>query len=435
MFACQDNDHEPGGADLSNAPDLGVMQDQGMDMSAPPGDMMARTDLDTTPTDAEQDLPASPGCSPDDIEACRYIPTMRYDPGSGLQNAMTFSYEDVTGAQREVPFDIRLPVDYDGAAPLIIWSHGGSGGKSNPLIIAKEWGSVFTRAGFAFITIAHDRQVDTQPLQCESIGVQTCQRACTGEMDCQNTPIGDGRCLPQLGLCQFYKPLNWDRPHDVKALLDYLESDEGMAPMIRERIDVAKVIYAGHSAGAGATMMVAGVGRSYAEVFEQIGDNRPLGFMSFSPQPPGDDGFTTENYAGEDCPDGQAFCLTRPHLVVTGVGDGNVADDEPPKGEGRREAFRALKPSGNKTLYYITEEAARHTTFEHTLDACERFSRNNNLNPDLYPERCSDYHMWMDSIALAFADAVLREDERAAAYLASDDAVTLSGGVAEMERR
>ena len=91
----------------------------------------------------------------------------------------------------------------------------------------------------------------------------------------------------------------------------------------------------------------------------QVHDERPIAFISGSPQGPGDDGFIVDSFNGAGCReiDPAAACLTRPMLILTGAGDdagGHIA-------ENRRVGFDLL-PDGDKCLFWIDEEAARHPT-------------------------------------------------------------------------
>ena len=86
---------------------------------------------------------------------------------------------------------------------------------------------------------------------------------------------------------------------------------------------------------------------------------------------------------------------------------------------------------GDKYRLWITEAAARHTSFNHEEQTCRDFLTTNGGNP----ARCAAYTAWVESAALAFADAQLRDRPEAHAWLASDNLTIASGGVAEWARR
>src|SRR5690606_12811547 len=99
--------------------------------------------------------------------------------------------------------------------------------------------------------------------------------------------------------------LNAERPFDLRSALDYLLEEWD------ERVDPERIAVGGHSAGAGATLMVAGAERSYEEQVARFADPRPRAFLAFSPQGPGTDGFSSGAWSE----------IQRPVLIGTGAGD------------------------------------------------------------------------------------------------------------------
>jgi hypothetical protein len=176
-------------------------------------------------------------------------------------------------------------------------------------------------------------------------------------------------------------------------------------------------------------MMVAGAGRQYGDETHVLLDERPIAFISASTQGSEDDGFIAQSYTGELCRMSDfepAYCLTRPHLVLTGAGDdtsGTTAED-------RRDAYTQV-PEGDKYLLWNTEEAARHTVFEFRPDSCESYDGPGAVDA----ARCQVYVRWLESAAIAFLDAYTRDDASAQAYLASDNLVTLSEGAANWQSK
>jgi hypothetical protein len=151
-----------------------------------------------------------------------------------------------------------------------------------------------------------------------------------------------------------------------------------------------------------------------------------MAFMSCSMQGPGVDGFVPASFDRANC-EGlvdateTASCLSRPHLMVTGLGDGDEG------GENRRLGFD-LAPEGDRWLSYITEAAGQHSTFNYETSGCASYANNQGLDATVYPARCGQYLLWMRSVALAFLDHVLAQRPEATAYLASDNPSVLSGG-------
>jgi predicted dienelactone hydrolase len=83
--------------------------------------------------------------------------------------------------------------------PVVIWSHGGAEGKRDPANSMAEWSTVSERAGYFSIAIAHARRDGASRNDlCTSIG-----------MDSET--------------CRLFAHLNWDRPHDIRTVLDELE--------------------------------------------------------------------------------------------------------------------------------------------------------------------------------------------------------------------
>ncbi|RZO61964.1 MAG: hypothetical protein EVA89_10275 [Sandaracinaceae bacterium] len=377
--------------------------------------------------DAAMDAAMREGCGADDLEACAFVPTERFDVGAMMTRQV--SYEDVTGETRVVQVEIRRPRGATEPTPVVLWSHGGASGKRDATTVGTGWGEVFVRAGYTFVAIAHTPR-DRAAFDALCVALDWTD-GCGGDacVDASECSAGGESGICVDGGCRYWKHLSWDRPHDVRAVLDHLEVAASAGMPLEGSIDLSRVIYAGHSAGAGATMMVAGATRQIAGEDMLLLDPRPVAFLSASPQGPGDDGFTEASLTGEACralATDPGLCLTRPHLTLTGVGD----DTSDHVAENRRLSFD-LAPSGDRHLLWIEEEAARHTTFEYGTEACERHVRDEGGDA----ARCEAYLVWLRSVAVAFAQAVARDDEVARAYLSSDDPERLAEGGASWEHR
>ncbi len=375
--------------------------------------------------DSGTDGGASGGCSADTVSACDYMSHTQAAFGRRVTQSVT--YTDVGGLPRTIELELRLPM---GAAdgPVVVWSHGGASGQSDAASVGVEWGEVFVRAGYVTVAIAHAprTRVEYDGLCAgldwgDACGGQDCAQMADCAIDGE-----PGICVD--GGCRFWKHLSWDRPHDLSATLDWLSTEATPGGRLDGIIDLDRLVYAGHSAGAGSTMMVAGATRLIAGADTLLTDPRPVAFISASPQGPGDDGFTEGSFTGDVCQTlaaDPAGCLARPHLILTGVGD-----DTDVVAENRRLAFD-LAPEGDRHLAWITEEAARHTTFNYGVDACERHQAGEGADP----ARCEAYRLWLRAVVLAFLDAHLRGDADAAAYLASDNPAVFSGGALSWEHR
>ncbi|MFT5586638.1 MAG: hypothetical protein ACI9VR_004237 [Cognaticolwellia sp.] len=374
-------------------------------------------------------------CDAADPVSCAYTPAQLYSLGGDATQMLT--YTDVTGSERTVRFELRRPAGAPEPAPLIVWSHGGSA-RDTAINVGRDWGEIFNGAGYVFIAIAHeDRGAEGSRDLCLALDLGDCELISCDKGDAcirgEGAEEEFGTCDsdPEFGgYCRYIKNLHWDRPNDFRAVLDWVE-EQASAGMLDGVVDPSRIAYAGHSAGAGSTMMVAGAARRYRDTSgdELLLDTRPVAFMSCSPQGPDDAGFTTTSFTRERCeelaaPDERASCFSRPHLTLTSVGDGG--EDA---GENRRLSFD-LAPTGDRYLGYITEPAAQHTTFNYETEGCEGYARDNGLGSE-FPARCNTYRLWIRSAALAFFDAKLRDDEVAKAYLESDNMTVLSGAALE----
>lgn len=307
-----------------------------------------------------------------------YVPTASFGPGGSSLHDIT--YTDLAGDPRTVRIEVRWPSGTEGPVPVVLWSHGSGDGRLNPLTVGVSWGRTFVQAGYAFVAIAHlprvvDDMTDERSALCAALGITTCAS---------------------------FKYLNWDRPHDVAAVLDFLDAQA--RGDWSGRFDLSRLAYCGHSAGGGAALMIAGATREFAGVPRRLADHRIRACISCSPQGPGEEDFTTTSFDSVD----------RPHLTLTGAGDdtnGSVA-------ENRRLPFE-LMPAGDKYRGWITEESARHTLYNAETQACEDFGET--------AARCEEMIGWLASVAVAFLDAYVRDDPAAAAYLRSEAPMRLGG--------
>jgi acetyl esterase/lipase len=375
-------------------------------------------------------------CGPSEPASCAYEPEQLYRPGGKM--ARDIVYTDITGKERTVRIELRVPMGAPEPSPVIVWSHGGSA-RNTAANVGVEWGEVFNRAGFVVIALAHEgRGAEATQALCVALNLGDCELvSCTqGEVCARGTAPDEefGTCeVDQAlggGYCRYIKNLHWDRPNDFREVLDWVEA-EAIGGMLDGVVDTSRIAYAGHSAGAGSTMMVAGAARPLRENAEDrlVMDTRPIAFLSCSPQGPDDAGFSTASFTRERCEElaaqeDRVGCLTRPHLVLTGLGDGG--DNA---GENRRLSFD-LAPVGERYMAYLTELAPQHTTFDYQTEGCERYARDKVLGSE-FPERCNTYRLWIQSAALAFFDATLRDNPDAQAYLEADNMSVLSGAALE----
>lgn len=370
------------------ARDVAAMTDSGVVLDAT--NSADATATDSGVVDARVADSGVAPCSATNPMACAYRPERLF----GAQPVLTqmLSYTDATGAMRTFEVAIRRPMGAPQPWPIVVWSHGGADGIVNAGGVGNEWSRVFNAGGYLFIGIAHaPRSEASRAALCAHVGI---------------TVAAD---------CARFKYLHWDRPNDVRRVLDWLD-EQSRGPMAGVA-DVRRLLYAGHSAGAGSVSMVAGASREYlAGMPRTQPDPRPRAFIGFSIEGPMDDGFTDASFAA----------ITRPHLSVTGAGD-RTAESDPAQ---RRRAFELMAPM-NKFRFWNTDVASLHATFDHSVGPCEDYQRMRGAPV----ARCEDFYLWMETTALAFADAYVRERPEAIAWLASDNLRTLSNAAVEWSRR
>lgn len=421
LFACADDPvkQQPSSptADMNIAADMA----QRADMASP-----ADQPADMPSADAGQDMSAS-ACSAQTPQQCRYSPVVDVEllPEAQRIFSRELTYQDVTGQPRRIRFEVRRPRAGASPAPVIIWSHGGSSGRDDPMNVGVEWGEVFNRAGYMSVHIAHAQRDAAQSVAlCQAIGVEGCEVSCAADAEC--TRYEGGICQPNDKQCRYFKEPGWDRPEDLAQVISWLEENAAAGRPLEGLINLEKLAYAGHSAGAGAAMMANGAVRAFADKPYLKLEPRVSAFLSFSPQGPTEDGFAPASFDGTWCAQlaaDPASCFSRPHLVITGMGD----DTNDSVAEERRASFEAL-PTGLKFMGWVKDEAARHGTFDHNPETCLRYAKQEELDEVHYMKRCPEILTWIEAATLAFLDANLRDSAPARAYLRSQAPALLSRG-------
>ena len=237
-------------------------------------------------------------------------------------------YTDVTGAERTVVIEVRTPTANRTTSPVVVWSHGGSTGKRSPARVGTQWSKAMNQAEFVFVAIAHPGRTDASRRElCDALEVESC-----GE----------------------FKYLLWDRLRDAQVVFDWLEraADDG-----KLFVDLDRLAYGGHSAGAMAVMVMAGMDQPYATGVPMPTDDRPSAFLVASPPGAEENGLTAASLDG----------LDRPMLLLTGAGDttgGTVGAD--------RLALFDLIDSDQVMLVSTDSEHVGHTTFDLNTQPCVR---------------------------------------------------------------
>lgn len=285
-------------------------------------------------------------------------------------------------AGREIPIAVYWSSAAPTPMPVVLLSHGGADGKTDPRRSMDQWAPLLAAHGYLAVAIAHPPRTDIERI------VLTMHL---------------GGTLPQ---CAQFKYLGYDRPVDVACVLDTIV-EQAARPPWSGLIDPTLVGYMGHSGGAGSVLMTAGAGREYMPGLGLSFAQQPLpsAFVAMSPQGAGEDGFLPASW--DD--------VTRPVLLCTGAADGEHPHE-------RRDPFEYM-PGGDKHELFVHDPGATHTLFEGEVDACAR------ITGDV--TRCEEMREWLASAVRAFLDAYLRADAAAADYLASTNLADASAGVVE----
>jgi predicted dienelactone hydrolase len=338
----------------------------------------------------------APSCGGTLTPGCLYFPATEFP---FLPTTSQTTYVDKANQKRTIEFAVRTPIGAPAPMPVVIWSHGGAGGKDEGENSLHAWSDVTAAAGYLTISIAHTPRLDRTAL-CQAIGI------------------------PDAATCDLFKHLNWDRPFDISAVITELERMNRLGDL-RGRIDLNRIAVAGHSAGAGATLTVAGALRNFTGAPRSLADPRPIAFLAFSPQQPGTEGFFDTNFRK---PLHSWAPIRKPVLIGTGDGDNTCNPGEEPgscPGDtpyGRRLNFDRMS-EGNKYRIYVHDADAFHTLFAMNTNTCAK------LGVD--QAKCDEIARWLQSAALAFLDGHVRQDAFATQWLKSNNVGIASRGVAE----
>ncbi|MBI4909239.1 MAG: hypothetical protein HY820_36805, partial [Acidobacteria bacterium] len=270
-------------------------------------------------------LAAQPACP--GFTNCLYPEGQRYEFSAQI---VDITYTDVTGRPRTVEVTVRVPSARTGSLPVMIWAHGGGEGRNTEGAsrgALSYWSETSAEWGFLTVSPAfHARNQEDQAALCIFLGVEP-------ECDANST--------------------QFDRPYDIKAILDFLEAQNKTGPLTG-RIDMSRVGVGGHSAGSSGSLSVAGAvrdieGKRYGA--DYFGDPRPRAFVALSPSAPGssamfDSSFNDPSTSWDDIP--------RPVIFFTGLGDGHEQFPQ-----GRRIPYDKITP-GDKYRLWVKDNDFGH---------------------------------------------------------------------------
>jgi hypothetical protein len=347
---------------------------------------------------------AAPECRAAQAPDCLYSPPASFGIEPPFERRTT--YTDASGQTRELRALLRVPIGAPEPWPVVVWSHGGADGKNDPANSMAEWSAASAAAGYLTLSIAHPGRSDPSREQlCAAIGIVD--------------PTG----------CANFKHLNWDRPHDIRAVLDAI-GQMNASGALAGRIDLARIAVGGHSAGSGGAQSVGGARRMFVNATSvDLSDPRPIAFLAFSPQQPGSEAFFDTDFRR---PEHSWAAMSRPVLTATGDGDstckpgiepGSCVGDTP---FGRRLGFQRM-PAGGKYQLYVHDADAFHTLFELNAGKCAQLGVNQ--------AKCDEIVRWLTAAGLAFLDGHVRGSASALQWLESDRIERASLGVAEWLRK
>ncbi len=337
-------------------------------------------------------------CGPDDRAACLYRAAQEFEVQVVEVEGLT--YADIIGDTRNVNIAIYRPIDAPTPMPVILLSHGGATGKSDPLKSMESWAHYLAKAGYLAVAIAHEGRLDASYAEvCTALNVNP------------DHPCGI--------------KVSWDRPNDVARVITYLQ-ESATTPQYEGVMDLTKIAHVGHSAGAGAALMSVGATRNYrcalpfgftdpdqdCQVADLVSQQHDLidVAVSLSPQGPGTEGFMEESYTS----------VGRPVLMASGANDGDEGEPE------TRSRIYELLPAGDKAFLWVEDQGAKHTLFEGSIDACV---------PLASAQKCEAMRNAIFTTALAFLDSHLRNRAAARTWLGSSDLETAGQGLFDLNTK
>lgn len=311
------------------------------------------------------------------------------------QATARISYQDITERSRNLEVTVRIP-NRVGTLPVIIWAHGGEGRTYNSSEGAlKTWAELGAKMGFLTVAPAFPiREGEDRLALCRYLG------------------------KPEGRECENFSTNLFDRPYDIKAIIDEL-ADQNRSGPLRGRIDLARLAVGGHSAGSGGTLSVAGAARTFGGKRygpEHFADPRPKAFIALSPSSPGSSAMfdtslndATTSWSG----------IERPVLFITGLGDVHEQFSL-----GRRIPYE-YSPPGDKFRLWVNDTDFSHGAYGDALEDCD----------GVPGRKCAAFQEILVSTVRAFLEAYLEQKATARAFLEAGYPAAAPGGVLEWSQK
>jgi len=278
--------------------------------------------------------------------------------------------------------------DAPGERPVVVVSHGGGRGLTNPATVLTRWSDYFADHGYTVVTIAHPPRTSAQIAAL-----------------CTTFDLPEG---PDCNASH-----SWDRPYDVEQVLNFIEA-QAAGPWAG-RVDTDQIALMGHSAGATGALMVGGGTRQVGVRVLDHADDRIATIIATSPA-----GLRPDNGLSED----SWKDIEVPVLIVTGAAD--ITDANQPA-DFRMDAFRGLQEEEDNRRLFIDSAGASHSFFALNARACRQA---------VGDAECLEMADAIQSAALAHLDAYLSADNTAKDWLENevvDEVVT--PGLADLTTR
>lgn len=326
---------------------------------------------------------------------CLYTPAS-YDFDTLPPQRVT--YTDSMGRARTIEITVRVPRNRPGAMPVSVWAHGGGDGRNGAggsVGALSAWAEVAARGGYISVAPAFKvRDGDDRAALCRYLSIVDNE-------------------------CETFSTIAWDRPFDIKAILDLLASQNRSGPF-QGRIDMTKVAVGGHSAGSSGTLSVAGGYRLFSRnryggpaYFE---DPRPKAFVALSPSAPGSSANFETSFQDQTT---TWSTIVRPTMIVTGAGDGHEQSPQ-----GRRIPFDYM-PAGDKYRVWVNDNDFGHESYGDGLTECDNATR----------AKCEAFQALVTGAVMSFLDAYVQELPRAIEYVKQGYIRQAGRGVVELSAK
>ncbi len=290
-------------------------------------------------------------------------------------------YEDWQDSKRgrDIPIKIFLPNTGTAPFPVVIFSHGLGGSREAAGYLGDYW----SKHGYLGVFVQH-------PGSDSAVWQNSISGGRQGMFQSMKAAANGKNLL--------------DRVADIKFVLDELERRNQSDPSLKAKLDLNKIALAGHSFGAGTTLVIAGQEFGIAAKKITTADKRVKAAIYLCPPVIGGD---PQSYAN----------IQVPGMLLTGTEDNSPIGGT--KAEDRRIPFDGIKSVHQYLVNFI---GADHATFGgRSFRAAKPGDEK--------------FHEMIDELTTKFLDATLKVDASALRWLDSDAVTKYLGKSARFERK